>query len=90
MPRKCKPQWDRAGDGKQSGKKNGYIFVGLSEVFYGRAFTSGRDIPSLTRNGREATINNSENEARDTTLRCRVGLQMDPHCFSLLERSSGL
>src|SRR5271170_7887878 len=36
----------------------------------GRAFTSGRDIPLLTRHGREVTINNSGNEARGTTRRC--------------------
>jgi hypothetical protein len=55
---------------EQSGKKKWVHFRWACPKFCGRAFTSGRDIPSLTRNGREATINNSGSEARDITRQC--------------------
>jgi hypothetical protein len=48
----------------------GTFSLRLSEVFCGRAFTSGRGIPSLTRHGREANINNGGSEARGTARRC--------------------
>ncbi len=51
-------------------KEVGTFSLGLSEVSCGRAFTSGRGIPLLTRSGREATISSSGSEARGTTRRC--------------------
>jgi transposase len=55
---------------ERSGKKKWIHFRWACPKFCGRAFTSGRGIPSLTRNGREATINNSGTGARGTTRRC--------------------
>jgi hypothetical protein len=57
---------------ERSGKKKWIHFRWACPKFCGRAFTSGRGIPSLTRNGREATINNNGSEARGITRRCEV------------------
>jgi len=52
------------------GKRSGYMFAGPVRSFCGRAFTSGPIIPSLTRSGREVTINSSGSGARGATRRC--------------------
>ena len=51
-------------------RRSGYIFAGRSRSSCGRPFTNGPVIPSLSRSGREATINNSGSGARGTTRRC--------------------
>ncbi|HEY6304745.1 MAG TPA: transposase [Terriglobales bacterium] len=75
---------------EQSGKRSGSIFAGPVLSSCGRAFTSGRDIPLLTRHGREVTINNSGSEATGTTRRGEGWPANGFALFSLLERSGGL